>query len=94
MQSNGEVGIQKEHAQERSRDVVVGGSSREPARDPALPPSDCPPSPRRNEYEPHDPLAARGVGTSPPRALRPYKPSYIEAIRHGVQDMVPAGRRL
>nr|GMD06299.1 protein Daple-like [Ipomoea batatas] len=69
-------------------DVEVGGPSCEPARDPAPPSSDRPPSPWRDEYEPHKPLAARGVGMPPPRALHPYKPNYIEAIRHGVQDML------
>nr|GME05209.1 uncharacterized protein LOC110811147 [Ipomoea batatas] len=43
------------------------------------------------EYDPHDPLFARGhSGTSRPRPLRPYHPDHINFIRRGVREMVPA----
>nr|GMC82699.1 protein Daple-like [Ipomoea batatas] len=46
------------------------------------------------EYDPHDPLFARGhSGTSRPRPLRPYHPDHIDFIRHGVREMVPAQTR-
>nr|GMD50266.1 protein Daple-like [Ipomoea batatas] len=46
------------------------------------------------EYDPHDPLFARGYsGTSRPRSLRPYHPDHINFIRHGVREMVPAATR-
>nr|GMC49024.1 protein Daple-like [Ipomoea batatas] len=46
------------------------------------------------EYDPHDPLFARGhSGNSPPRPLRPYHPDHIDFIRRGVREMVPAQTR-
>nr|GMC84557.1 protein Daple-like [Ipomoea batatas] len=46
------------------------------------------------EYDPHDPLFARGhSGTSRPRPLRPYHPDHIDFIRRGVREMVPAQTR-
>nr|GMD66355.1 protein Daple-like [Ipomoea batatas] len=46
------------------------------------------------EYDPHDPLFARGhSGTSRPRPLRPYHPDHINFIRRGVREMVPAATR-
>nr|GLL44920.1 uncharacterized protein LOC109157428 [Ipomoea trifida] len=43
------------------------------------------------EYDPHDPLFARGYnGTSRPRPLRPYHPDHIDFICRGVREMVPA----
>nr|GMD96442.1 protein Daple-like [Ipomoea batatas] len=53
-------------------------------------PSMCPPV----EYDPHDPLFARGhSGNSRPRPLRPYHPDHIDFIRRGVREMVPAQTR-
>nr|GMD60080.1 uncharacterized protein LOC110811147 [Ipomoea batatas] len=53
-------------------------------------PSRCPPV----EYDPHDPLLARGhSGNSRPRPLRPYHPDHIDFIRRGVREMVPAQTR-
>nr|GMD79460.1 uncharacterized protein LOC109157428 [Ipomoea batatas] len=58
---------------------------------------DCPSGPPRSpsiEYDPHDPLFARGhSGTSRPRPLRPYHPDHIHFIRRGVREMVPAQTR-
>nr|GMC84745.1 protein Daple-like [Ipomoea batatas] len=46
------------------------------------------------EYDPHDPLFARGhSGTSRPRPLRPYHPDHIDFIRRGVREMVTAQTR-
>ncbi|XP_031118068.1 uncharacterized protein LOC116021738 [Ipomoea triloba] len=55
-------------------------------------PPSSPQVPRREEYEPYDPLATRSIGEA--MALRPYKPQYIDSISCGVQEMVPAARRL
>nr|GMC99787.1 protein Daple-like [Ipomoea batatas] len=53
-------------------------------------PSRCP----LVEYDPHDPLLARGhSGNSRPRPLRPYHPDHIDFIRRGVREMVPAQTR-
>nr|GMD93562.1 protein Daple-like [Ipomoea batatas] len=58
---------------------------------------DCPSGPPKSpsiEYDPHDPLFARGhSGTSHPRPLRPYHPDHIDFIRRGVREMVPAQTR-
>nr|GMD40913.1 protein Daple-like [Ipomoea batatas] len=46
------------------------------------------------EYDPYDPLFARGhSGNSRPRPLRPYHPDHIDFIRRGVREMVPAQTR-
>nr|GMC99801.1 protein Daple-like [Ipomoea batatas] len=53
-----------------------------------------PPGSPSVEYDPHDPLFARGhSGTSRPRPLHPYHPDHIDFIRRGVREMVPAPTR-
>nr|GMC90802.1 protein Daple-like [Ipomoea batatas] len=45
------------------------------------------------EYDPHDPLFARGhSGTSRPMPLRPYHPDHIDFIRRVVREMQSYGR--
>nr|GME03715.1 protein Daple-like [Ipomoea batatas]GME16934.1 protein Daple-like [Ipomoea batatas] len=57
-------------------------------------PSGPPPGSPSIEYDPHDPLFARGhSGTSRPRLLRPYHPDHIDFICCGVREMVPAPTR-
>nr|GMD47515.1 uncharacterized protein LOC109157428 [Ipomoea batatas] len=56
-------------------------------------PSGLPRSPSI-EYDPHDPLFARGhSGNSRPRPLRPYHLAHIDFIRRGVREMVLAQTR-
>nr|GMD34351.1 protein Daple-like [Ipomoea batatas] len=57
-------------------------------------PSGPPPGGPSIEYDPHDPLLARGhEETSRPRPLRPYHPDHIDFIHRGVREMVPATTR-
>nr|GME08044.1 protein Daple-like [Ipomoea batatas] len=57
-------------------------------------PTGPPPGSPSIEYDPHDPLFARGHSrTSRPRPLCPYHPDHIDFIRRGVREMVPAPTR-
>nr|GMD23713.1 probable inactive histone-lysine N-methyltransferase SUVR2 isoform X1 [Ipomoea batatas] len=63
----------------------------QPTSQPIPPPSPQPT--KREEYEPYDPLAARCLGDTQGAPLRPYRPHFIDSIRHGVREMVPAAGR-
>nr|GMD25133.1 probable inactive histone-lysine N-methyltransferase SUVR2 isoform X1 [Ipomoea batatas] len=65
----------------------------QPTSRPIPPPPPSPQPTKREEYEPYDPLAARCLGDTQGAPLRPYRPHFIDSIRHGVREMVPAAGR-